>query len=137
MIYLLLAIILNSMKILDFAIYSILGVILPFVILIIVVGVYEVMGSKIRSFRRCCYSLLPCSCLLIGLIGFWIQVTYGRTCGVPCPSECPSWIPIPNFNHNAIFHIFGAGYNIVFGFWVLMFCDELESGFVDKDCKKE
>lgn len=47
--------------------------------------------------------LLFISGFLFWLIAALVQVSLGSACSKPCPTDCP--LPVPNFNHNALFHI--------------------------------
>ena len=126
MIYILLAIVLHATKFLLFSTYFLLGAGLPALIIIIAVGVYQIFEPKLRSGRGCLLYVLACLGLIFVLVGIGFQIRYSKTCGIPCPCECPSWIPVPNFNHNAIFHVIIMVSQILFGCWGLFYSKELE-----------
>lgn len=126
-IYILLAAILSSMKILSFSVYGVIGSALPFLLMVIVTGVYEIINGIGCTAARSCYFLLLLSSFVIAVGGFGFQMMVADKCGVTCPVDCPSWIPVPNFNHNAVFHMFLVVSNILSGIWACRFCKEIES----------
>ena len=128
--YFLLSIILYSMKFLLFFIYALLGIALPLLIIVVATGVYEIVHSKLCSVRHIFVYILVClSCVSVfGGVGF--VMAYEETCGIPCPRDCPPWIPVPNFNHNAIFHLFAMASLVASGFWGHFYCKELEPGLI-------
>merc|ERR1712216_129867 len=80
------------------------------------------MGIKYKTYKDTVPVLLGCA---FNLFALCIQWTNSDECARPCPVGCP--FPVPNFNHNAAFHMLGimAGFPTIVGFGGI--CHELEA----------